>query len=86
VVGLTNLIEAEGRSLKVSVIRVAAGLVGLLLALVLGVGGLGMMAAAMYTGLVAGGVTVGWAWFIVGLLFLLASGGVAWLMVIIAGE
>jgi hypothetical protein len=77
-----NLVEAEGRTLRSSALRSGVTVVGYLVAAILALGALGMLAAAMYTGLIDAGLMRGWAWLITGGVYLLAAGGIAWLMTI----
>jgi hypothetical protein len=85
VVSTANLVEAEGRALKGSVVRVAAAAAGFLVSAILALGALGMLAAALYTGLVQGAeLAPALAWLITGLVYLMAAGGVAWLMTRVA--
>jgi hypothetical protein len=83
-VSTVNLLEAEGRALKSSAVRIGAAVAGFLVAAILALGALGMLAAALYTGLHDSGLAPGWAWLITGGVYLLAAGVIAWLMTRVA--
>jgi len=85
VVSTVNLVEAEGRALKGSVIRIGAAVAGYLVSAILALGALGMLGAALYTGLHQGaGLAVWLSWLITGAVYLVAAGGIAWVMTLVA--
>jgi hypothetical protein len=78
-----NLAEAEGRALRGAIVRVGAGLAGLLVAGLVLFGGLGLILAALIVALDTVMAT-GWALLIGGIVCILLAGGGTWAMLKLA--
>lgn len=80
IVSVANLLEAEGRALRASIIRLSVGIAGVLVAAAIVLGAAGLLVAAFVVALTAIMATA-WALLIAGVILLLVAGGVGWLMV-----
>jgi hypothetical protein len=80
IVAFTNLAEAEGRNLRQEAVKTGLALGFVILAVVLALGGLGFLAAALYIAL-ADVMHPAWAAFISGWIVIAVAGVLAWIAI-----